>query len=236
MATTQGWTVLPHEPIEKVDSHVWRVQGNLPSGPLKRVMVIARDARGGLVIHNGICMDEAEMAEIEAWGEPRVLVVPNGFHRLDAKRFKDRYPNIRVYCPRGGRARVAELVAVDGTYDGFPNDDKVHMETLDGTKEGEGAMTIKGDSGVTLVLNDVVFNMPHAPGFGGFLLKTLTASSGGPKISRLTRIALVKDKAKLRAHLERLADTPDLKRIIVSHHETITDNPRETLRAVAATL
>ncbi len=236
MANSQEWKVLPHDKLEKLDSNVWRVLGALPSGPLKRVMTVVKSAKGTLVIHNGICMDEAEMAEIEALGEPEVLVVPNGYHRLDAARYKQRYPNMVVYCPRGGRARVAEVVAVDGTYESFPNDDVLKMETLEGTKEGEGAMTVQGEIGATLVLNDVLFNMPHAPGFGGFVLKTLTASSGGPKMSRLARFALVKDKAALRAHLERLADTQKLVRIIVSHHDVITDNPRDVLRGVAATI
>ncbi len=236
MTDAQTWTVLPHSPIEKLDSHLWRVEGTLPRGPLKRVMTLAKNAKGGLVIHNGICMDEAEMAEIEAWGEPETLIVPNGFHRIDAKRFKNRYPNIHVYCPRGARARVAEVVAVDGTYDDFPHDDRVRMETLEGTKAAEGAMIVKGDSGTTLVLNDAVFNMPHVPGFMGFMLKSVTASSGGPKVSRIARLALIKDKSALRTHLERLADTPNLVRIIVSHHETIVNNPKEVLRGVAATI
>ncbi len=236
MANSREWKVLPHDKLGKLDSNVWRVLGTLPSGPLKRVMTLVKNAKGGLVIHNGICMDEAEMADIEALGEPEILVVPNGYHRLDAASYKQRYPNMVVYCPRGGRARVAEVVAVDGTYESFPNDEVVRVETLLGTKEGEGVMIVQGDGGATLVLNDVLFNMPHAPGFGGFLLKTLTASSGGPKVSRLARIALVKDKAALRAHLERLADTAKLARIIVSHHEVITDNPRDVLRGVAATI
>ena len=236
MANSQGWKVLPHGKLEKLGPNFWRVEGDLPNGPLKRVMTIVKRANGGLVIHNAICMDDAEMKEIEALGAPEILVVPNGYHRLDAPRFKERYPNLKVYCPRGGRARVAEAVAVDGTYDTFPNDDVVSMETLEGTKEGEGAMTVQGEGGATLVLNDVVFNMPHAPGFTGFVLKAITASSGGPKVSRISRLALVKDKAALRAHLERLADTPKLARIIVSHHEMITNDPRGTLRAVAATL
>lgn len=231
-----SWKVRPHGSIEKLSSHLWCVQGTLDRGPLKRVMSVAKREDGSLVVHNGVCMEEVEMKEIEAWGEPKIIVVPNGFHRMDAAAFKQRYPGARVYCPSGARGRVAEAVAVDGTYEDFKADARVSLETLEGTGEREGVMTVRGDDGVSLVLNDVVFNMPHADGFGGFLLKHLTASSGGPKISRISRLALVKDKAKLRAHLERLADTKGLVRVIVSHHEPIAHEPRETLRAVAATV
>jgi hypothetical protein len=46
----------------------------------------------------------------------------------------------------------------------------------------------------------------------------------------------MKDRRALRASLERLADLPDLKRIVVSHHRTIGEDAAATLRAVAATL
>ena len=55
-------------------------------------------------------------------------------------------------------------------------------------------------------------------------------------MTRIGRLLLVKDAAAFKAHLERLAETPDLKRIIVSHHRMITDDPGSTLREVAARL
>ena len=60
------------------------------------------------------------MKEIEAFGTPSVLVVPNGFHRLDAKVFKDRYPAMRVYCPAGDRKKVEQVVKVDYRVPGCP--------------------------------------------------------------------------------------------------------------------
>ena len=230
------WTVIPHRPIEKLARSVWRVEGDLPGMPLKRVMTIAKRADGRLVIHNAIALDDAAMKEIEAWGEVGFLVVPNGYHRLDAKVFKDRYPNATVLCPRGSRKRVLEVVAVDGAYEDFPKDPLVSLETLEGVANAEGAMIVRDEDGTTLVLNDAVFNMPHRSGFTGFVFKHVTQSSGGPKLSRIARWFLVKDAKALRASLERLADLPALKRVIVSHHETIVHDPARTLREVAATL
>jgi hypothetical protein len=78
--------------------------------------------------------------------------------------------------------------------------------------------------------------MPHGKALAGFIFRHVTASTGGPRVPRLFRWFVVKDRAALAAHLERLADTPDLVRIIVSHHRMITDRPSETLRAAAADL
>lgn len=230
------WKVLPHGPLEKLARSVWRVESDLEGMPLKRVMTVARRDDGRLVVHNAIALEDAAMAEIEAWGEVGFLVVPNGFHRLDAKVFKDRYPNAKVLCPRAARAKVEQVVAVDGAYEDFPPDPIVSLETLEGLGGAEGAMIIRDADGTTVVLNDAVFNMPHPRGFQGFVFKHITQSSGGPRISRVARWFIVKDAKAFRASLERLADLPALKRVIVSHHATIEHDPARVLREVAATL
>src|SRR5690349_22929626 len=94
------WTVLPHGPIQRLSERLWRVEGTLPSLPLPRVMTIARRSDGGLVVHNAIAVDDTVRAEIAAWGPIAAIIVPNGYHRLDAPAFHSRYPGARVVCPR----------------------------------------------------------------------------------------------------------------------------------------
>ena len=108
------WTVLPHRPLEKLEPNLWRVEGDLPGGNGTRVMTIDKLATGGLVVHNAVALEAEQMAEIDAFGKVEVLLVPNGFHRLDARVFKDRYPDARVLCPGSARKKVAQIVTVDG--------------------------------------------------------------------------------------------------------------------------
>jgi hypothetical protein len=230
------WKVLPHGPIEKLGPRLWRVEGALDGMPLKRVMTVVKRADGTLLVHNAMALDAAAMEEFDAMGPIAAIVVPNGYHRLDAPAFKQRYPTAKFYCPSGARAKVEEVVPVDGDYAALGDDGVVRAETLDGTREAEGVLVVRDADGATLVFNDVVFNMPHAPGFSGFVLRYLTASSGGPRVSRVARLFVVKDAAALRAHFERLAAIPGLVRAIVSHHETITGEVDQALRALAATL
>jgi hypothetical protein len=230
------WTVIGHRPIEKLSSRVWRVEGDLPNMPLKRVMTIVRRSDGQLVVHNAIALEDAAMKEIEAWGPIAFLLVPNGYHRLDAPAFAARYPGARVLAPPGSRDKVAEVVEGVGVYAEMPADAAVRLGLLDGVGEAEGYLTVEDETGTTLVLNDAVFNMPHVHGMQGFVLKHLTQSTGGPRVSRVGRFFLVKDKAAFVAQLHRLAETPKLVRVIVSHHETITDRPADALRAAAATV
>ena len=230
------WKVLPHEPLRQLEENLWFVVGNLPSGPLKRTMAVAKRADGRLVVHNAVALKEEAMKELESHGELAYLLVPNGFHRIDAARFRARYPKITVLCPRAARAKVAKMVNVDGVYEDYPADDAVSLSMLDGLGDKEGMMTVRSKSGVTVCVTDCLFNMPHVGGVSGFVLKSLTQSSGGPRVSRLARWMLVDDRAAFRGALEKLAAMPDLERVIVGHHEPIEGDVAATLRAVAATL
>lgn len=230
------WRVLQHGPIEKRDDNLWSVTGSLPGMSLRRVMTVVRLDTGNLVIHSAVALDDDAMAEIEAWGRPGFLLVPNAYHRLDAPAYAERYPDLKVLCPRGSRKKIEAVVRVDGDYDAFPEDSMVDLRYLDGLREVEGVMIVRSNEGSTLVFNDAVFNMPHGEGIPGFIFRHLTASTGGPRVTRLFRMLAVKDKAAFKADLERLADTPGLKRIIVSHHRTIIAEPAEVLRRVATAL
>jgi hypothetical protein len=234
----ETWKVLPHRPIEHLTDNLWRVEGRLENMALKRVMTVARRVDGGLVVHNAIALDDAAMAELDAWGPVTALLVPNGYHRLDARVFKQRYPAARVYCPRGATRKVAEVVPVDGSYADFPADATIELHTLAGVKEQEGVMLVRSADGATLVFNDAIFNMPHGRGFAGWIFRHVTQSTGGPRVSRLFRLGILKDKSAFRADLERLADTPELRRMIVSHHHMVEGIPdaAAAIRQAAATL
>lgn len=230
----EEWTVLPHGSLQQHADNLWSIVGDLPGMPLKRRMTLAKLADGSVVVHNAMGLEPELMKRIEDWGRIAILIVPNGWHRLDAATFKKRYPDAKVFCPRGARKKVEEVVAVDGTYDEIPSDDRVHFEHLDGTKESEGVMRVHSADGDTLVFNDALFNVPHLPGGQGFILK-LIGSTGGPKVTRIGRLFLAKDKPALRAHFERLA-TKDVVRILPGHGDAIDADAPGVLKAVAATL
>jgi hypothetical protein len=226
------WQVFPHRPLEKLSENLWRVEGDLPGSRGTRVMTIARLADGRLVIHNAIALEEPLMQEIEAFGTPAAIVVPNGFHRLDSKVFKARYAKAQVFCPAAARKKVEQVVSVDGSLNDAPRDDAVRLSHLEGMKEREGVLEVRSSDGATLTFNDAICNLPKLSGPVGFFL----APTGCASVPRFTRWILLKDKTAFRGHLERLSGTPDLKRIIVSHGAMITAKPAETLAGIAATV
>jgi hypothetical protein len=213
------WTVLPHGSIERLAENLRWVQGSLPRMSLKRAMTIARLGDGRLVIHNGIALGEIQMRQIEAWGTPAFLIVPNGMHRQDAAAYKRRYPDLTVLAPRGARAKVADRVAVDGVLEEFPADDTVRFEPLAGVGDAEGTMLVRSADGTTVVLTDAMFNMDRKRDVLGFLFTTVMGSAPGPRVSRLAKLLLVKDRKALRHDLERYAAIPDLVRVVVAHEK-----------------
>jgi hypothetical protein len=222
----ETWTVVPHRPLEKLESNLWRVEGDLPGGDGTRVMSIVKLATGGLVIHNAIALEDDQMKEVEAFGDPEVLIVPNGFHRLDAKIYKQRYPKLKVLAPSAATKKVSQVVAVDGTLADAPKDPRVVIRHLEGTKGHEGLIEVTSDSGTTIVFNDVVNNLPKLGGMIGFML----SPTGRPSVPRIFRWFFVKDKPTFFADVEKLAKQPDLKRVIVSHGKMMADQPGDALR------
>jgi hypothetical protein len=231
----ETWTVLPHGPLEQLEENLWRAEGTIPGMALKRVMTLARLDSGDLVVHNPVALDETSMRTVDSLGRVAFLVIPNGWHRLDLRPFRQRYPNAKVLAPSGSHAKVAVVEPSVADLSALPADPNVSLAVVEGTKQLEAVMVVKAGSGTTVVFADAVFNMPHLTGTHGFVLRHITGSSGGPRVSRVARLFLVKDRTAFAAHLERLA-TPDLRRVIVAHHQPITDDPAGTLRRVAASM
>jgi hypothetical protein len=225
-AAFSSWTVLPHKPIEKLAPNLWRVTGTLGKD-VQRQMMLARMADGRVIVHNAIALDDAEMKELEAWGEPSVIFVPNGFHRMDAAIWKQRYPNAKVYAPAGARKRVEKVVQVDGTTADAPSDASAKLVPLDGCPM-EGVMEVRTDEGVTVVFCDAVLNMPKLK----FPMSLFLGPTGTISSPLAMRAFALKDKKAFAAHLDRISSTPDLTRLTFGHGRPITEDPGGALRKV----
>ena len=226
------WTVLEHGPVEKLSDKIWSVEGTLPKGSTRRLMALVKLSGERLLVHNAIALSDSEMAEVERWGKPAVLVVPNGFHRQDAYIYKQRYPELRVICPRGVRAKVADEVPVDGSYDDDLGDPSVQLFHWRGSKDREGGVLVRESDRVTLIVNDMLLNLPKLGGMMGLML----GPTGVASVPRAMRWMLVKDALALKQHLLELAQMPGLGRILVGHGQTIESGAAASLKSAAERL
>jgi hypothetical protein len=233
----ETWTILPHGPLREIDDGILTVAGEIPMplGNFPRRMTVIGLARNRTAIFSAIALREPEMARIEALGRPAILIVPNAAHRLDAKAWKQRYPDLAVLAPPGARAAVAEVLPVDATEDNLADPD-ARFHLVAGMAETEGALIVRRRGGLTLILNDLIGHVRHPRGLGATVMARLFGFGvHGPRIPRPVK-RHIDDPRALARQLREWAGAKDLRRIVVSHGDPIADDPVGVLRRIADAL
>jgi hypothetical protein len=233
----QQWTVLPHGKLAPIDENILTVVGeiHMPLMDLPRRMTVVRLVDASLVVFSAVALDEEEMSALETYGRPAYLIVPSDKHRLDAKTWKDRYPEIQVVAPEGARAKVEQVVPVDTATPRF-DDPNVQFVTVPGTRGREAALVVRTSKGTTLILNDVVGNIRDAAGFGGWLLHLAGFAGKEAQVPAVVKMAVIQDTHALRTQLLQWSEIDTLVRILVSHGSPIEGNPQQVLRELADSL
>jgi len=232
------WTVFPHGPVEQIDEGILSVEGeiHMPLGRFPRRMTVVALNGGGTAVFSPVALHERAMRDIESLGAPSFLIVPNGFHRLDSRIWKQRYPDMKVISPPGAKARVEEAVPVDATTD-ILADANVDLIIAAGTREAESALIVRRRAGTTLVINDLMSNIRHPKGIGANIMARIFGFGvKRPQMAREVKWLLVKDRPALAKQLRGWAEIADLQRVIVSHGDILEESPEESLRAIALTL
>jgi len=232
-APFKEWTVLPHGKLTRINDRIVTVVGDLkmPLLELPRRMTVVRLKSGDLVVFSAIALREADMAELEAFGRPAFLVVPSLRHRLDAPGYAGRYPGITVVAPRAGVEKIGEVVRVDTNAPDFGDPTVRYAEIA-----GDSALEVDGDDGLTLIVNDLIGDIHGEHGLGGWLLRVMGFAGDEPHVPGPVKLVLGKHKSEVAQHFRRWAERDDLRRIIVSHGDTIEGDPRGALRKLASSI
>ncbi|MBC8025003.1 MAG: hypothetical protein H7Y89_03345 [Steroidobacteraceae bacterium] len=232
-APFKEWTVLPHGKLTRINERIVEVVGELkmPLLELPRRMTAVRTKSGGLVIFSAIALLEPDMAELEAFGRPAFLIVPSLRHRLDAPAYVKRYPNLNVVSPRIGAEKIGEVVRVDTHTPNFDDATIRYVEIA-----GDSALEVDSDDGLTLIVNDLIGDIHDQSGVGGWLLARLGFAGAEAQVPAPVKLLLGKHKSEVAQLFRRWAERNDLRRIIVSHGDTIVTDPRGALLRLAASL
>ncbi len=232
-APFKEWTVLPHGKLTRINERIVEVVGELkmPLLELPRRMTVVRLNTGGLVVFSAIALREPDMAELEALGRPAFMIVPSLRHRLDAPAYARRYPGIEVVAPRTGKEKIAEVVRVDTSTPDFGDPTVRYVEIV-----GDSALEVDGDDGLTIIVNDLIGDIHGESGVGGWLLRVMGFAGDDPHVPGPVKLLLGKHKSEVARQFRRWAEREDLRRIIVSHGDTIMADPRGVLRTLAASL
>jgi hypothetical protein len=236
MAKPRPWIVTRHDPIEKLDVNLWAVNGDVPGFPtsarFERRMQIVKLSEGSLVFHNAIPLDDAALAQVRAWGRPAILIVPHHLHAMDAHAFREKL-DLRVFTSRVTVEKVRAILGVDGTLEELPADPALRCEPLGGTKFGEAAYVVHSGTRASLILCDAIMNSRPGEGVPAVVFRLLGFAGAEPRVAFGYRLRAVSDKAALKRDLLRLAETPNLVRLVPSHGEIVTEDAAGVLRRAA---
>ncbi len=222
--------IFPHGSLEPLAEGLWRVVGSLPV-PLERNMFVYRLGGGGLLIYSAVALDDEGMAALEALGTPEVMVVPHTMHTMDARFYKERYPDLQVVASAVAGAAL-DGVKVDATPEQVLAPLGVTVRPVPGAKCGEVALELPVEGGRALVFTDI-FGLTE--GKPGLMMRALGAP-GGVGVARIVRFRQVTDKAAVRAFFEELASLPDLRVVAGCHGGYATEGCADVMRRAAASL
>jgi hypothetical protein len=231
------WIVFPHEPVEQIDENLWGVNGEVPDFPrhtgMQRRMCIVRLSDGRLVFYNAIPLDDAALAKVFTLGKPAILIAPVRFHAIDAKAFAKKL-SLSVFTSSVSVPSLGADIPGVQPIEELPADPALRWETLQGTRFAEPVLVVQSGPRASLVFCDAFQNSRPGSGFGGFMFKLMGFTGDGPRTPPFYKLRATSDRAALRQHLERLAATPGLVRLVPSHGHIVSQDPARVLRETAA--
>jgi len=144
-------------------------------------MHLARLGDGGVLIYSPSWVGPSVFDQVEAHGTPRLLVIPNHFHNLAIRRFRERYPEARVVAhtealPRLRRKGHERIDSIETARDQL----SPHLElvTPEGTKNGEIWLLERGAK-PELAIGDAFFNLSGPlTGLVGWFMRVAKGAPG----------------------------------------------------------
>jgi hypothetical protein len=218
--------------LRKLAEDLWVADAPLRVGGLDMGTrtTLVRLADGGLFVHSPGPLSDALRAEVEKLGAPRALVAPNLMHHMFLADWARAFPAARLFGPAGIGAKRPGLAFEPALGDAPP---AMWAQALD-QLQVRGAprmdeVVFLHRATKTLLLTDLCFNV-HA---GSTFTRVFMRANGawqrfGP--SRLMRHVVTRDRAALRASLERILAW-DFERVVVTHGDVLERGGKPALRA-----
>jgi hypothetical protein len=182
-----------------------------------RVVTIIRLGSGELIIHSTGPFTKADIAEINALGDPGWMTDSMLRHDTFAKQGRAAFPNIPYLAPEG----FAELAHVDCKPLLPPPSawaSEINVLLIDGMPKAREHVFLHVPSR-TLIVADLVFSFPPTSGWTSFFRRTLMGVKAQPDAARLFPL-LIRNRGAYDRSIRELL-TWDFDRIIVGHHEVV---------------
>jgi hypothetical protein len=218
--------------FERITDDLWHDTHDLSAGGVqfRTRSTLARLADGGLWMHSPIPVDDERAEQIDALGEVRHIVAPNGWHDSFAEAAKERYPNATLWASpalRHSKAKLpvdAWLGAVEPPWAG-----ELRPLLIEGVPKADEVVFLHVPTN-TLIVTDLLFQIRY-PVNAITKLVLWMAGAGGGKLaqSRLWR-TVTKDRAAAGRSVQKMLEW-DFDRVVLAHGDFIEGtDPGERVR------
>lgn len=218
----------PYQAPQQVRPDVWVINGEWKNKFARR-MTILRTPAGGLIVHSAMKLKAADLDWLRQLGPVQFVVAPNKFHVSDFPWMAKHFPEAKLIAPASRAKRFAEqgLSLWRTTADEFvfAGSEIKHLPVR-GLNIEESALFEPRSR--TLVVCDLVFNMPAVfTGLEAWLM-SLNRIGGRLGPSRLARVLFTKNRRELLATVRSLADLDPA--VIVPNHGEVEDAKTGSLK------
>jgi hypothetical protein len=191
-----------------------------------RVVTVLRLVSGNLIIHSTAPFTAADVAEIEALGNPRWMVDSMLRHDTFAEQGRQAFPHVSYLAPEGFTVPAQPLLPAPPEWT-----PEVEVLLIDGMPKAREHVFLHAPSR-TLIVADLVFNFAPSSGWTSFFRQVLMGVKSHPDSARLFPM-LIQDRAAYDRSVRELL-TWNFDRIIVGHNQVVETDGRERLREALA--
>ncbi len=233
----RGAILPPMDALRPLASGLWVADRPLPLavGDIGARMTVVRLDDGGLLLHSPIKLDDATRAALDALGPVRAVVAPCLPHHFFVKPYLAQYPEARSYAAPGLPERRKDLRFDAVLGDEAPAQWRGQLDQL--VVRGAPFMNevaLLHRASRTLVLTDLVFNVPHEKRGPARLFYWLVGAAGRFGPHRVVRLG-IRDRAAARRSLDALLAW-DFDRVVMSHGDVLEVGGKDRLRDAFAFL
>jgi hypothetical protein len=231
MADPRPWIVKNPRPLVERTASLWTVDDDVPGLPVAgRRMTIVRQRSGDLLFYNAVPLPEQMLAQVRALGTPKSLVLPNQYHALDGASFIAKL-GVTAYAPAVGLEPLAKNGVAARPINELSMDEGHQVITVEGFATHEAVLLIDD----TLVVADLLTNVPHQWSPAALMMRLMDFTGPAPRLPKPVRKRVLRNEASVKALLEQLAGK-SLKRLIPSHGNVLEHGVDDALRNVARSL
>lgn len=209
--------------FDEITDGLWHAthDHSMPGGIQFRTRsTLVRLGDGGVWMHSPIPIDEALAKQIDALGEVRHIVAPNGWHDRYSKVAKERYPNATLWASPALR-QSKEEPAVDAwlgqSEPPWANEVRPHL--IEGAPKADEFVFLHAGTS-TLILTDLLFQIRYPVNTLTKMVLWMAGTSGGKLAqSRLWR-SVTKDRAAAGRSVRKMLEW-DFRRVVLAHGDLV---------------